>query len=185
MASDDLDVTGPARVRPLPPEVIERIAAGEVIERPASVARELIANALDAGATDVRVELREGGLRLLRVSDDGWGIAPDDLELAARTHTTSKARTLADLDALATLGFRGEALASVAAVAELTLASACDADGLAEVIILREGVCVARERTWWVRTALVGTRDRSVRCAGRTWSTRVISTPTPLPTACW
>ncbi|HEU5345889.1 MAG TPA: DNA mismatch repair endonuclease MutL [Ktedonobacterales bacterium] len=146
MASDDLDALGPARVWPLPPEVIERIAAGEVIERPASVARELIANALDAGATDVRVELREGGLRLLRVSDDGWGIAPDDLELAARTHTTSKARTLADLDALATLGFRGEALASVAAVAELTLASACDADGLAEVIILREGVCVARER---------------------------------------
>ncbi|MGH2503418.1 MAG: DNA mismatch repair endonuclease MutL, partial [Ktedonobacterales bacterium] len=143
MASDD---ETPARVRPLPPEVIERIAAGEVIERPASVARELIANALDAGATDVRVELREGGLRLLRVSDDGWGIAPDDLELAARTHTTSKARSLADLDALATLGFRGEALASVAAVAELTLASACDADGLAEVITLREGVCVARER---------------------------------------
>ncbi|HEY8324934.1 MAG TPA: DNA mismatch repair endonuclease MutL [Ktedonobacterales bacterium] len=143
MASDD---ETPARVRPLPPEVIERIAAGEVIERPASVARELIANALDAGATDVRVELREGGLRLLRVSDDGWGIAPDDLELAARTHTTSKARTLADLDALATLGFRGEALASVAAVAELTLASASDTHGLAEVITLREGVCVARER---------------------------------------
>ena len=152
MASDDQAAAGPAgptglaRVRPLPPEVIERIAAGEVIERPASVARELIANALDAGATDVRVELREGGLRLLRVSDDGWGIAPDDLELAARTHTTSKARTLADLDQLATLGFRGEALASIAAVAELTLASACDTSGLAEVITLREGVCVARER---------------------------------------
>src|SRR5512146_264720 len=125
MASDD-QLAGPARVRPLPPEVIERIAAGEVIERPASVARELIANALDAGAADVRVEMREGGLRLIRVSDNGWGIAPDDLELALRPHTTSKARTLGDLERLITLGFRGEALASIAAVAEVTLASACD-----------------------------------------------------------
>ena len=94
------DAAGPPRVRTLPPEVIERIAAGEVIERPASVARELIANALDAGATEVRVEMREGGLRMIRVSDDGWGIAADDLELAARPHTTSKAHALADLERL-------------------------------------------------------------------------------------
>ncbi len=146
-------------MQPLPPEVIERIAAGEVIERPASVARELIANALDAGATEVRVEMREGGLRLIRVSDDGWGIAPDDLELATQPHTTSKTRTLADLERLTTLGFRGEALASIATVAELTLASACDDAGLAEAITLRDGGCVARERLPRSRGVTATARD--------------------------
>ncbi|MDE3230144.1 MAG: ATP-binding protein, partial [Chloroflexota bacterium] len=150
---------GPPRVRELPPEMIERIAAGEVIERPASVARELIANALDAGATEARVEMREGGLRLLRVSDDGWGIAPDDLELAAHPHTTSKAWALADLERLTTLGFRGEALASIAAVAELTLASACDDGGLAEAITLRDGACVTRERLPRSRGVTATARD--------------------------
>jgi DNA mismatch repair protein MutL len=137
---------GPPRIQTLAPEVIERIAAGEVIERPASVARELIANALDAGATDVRVEMREGGLRLIRVSDNGWGIPADDLELATRPHTTSKTRTLADLERLTTLGFRGEALASIATVAELTLASASDDNGLADSVTLRGGDVVERER---------------------------------------
>lgn len=150
---------GPPRIRRLAPEIIERIAAGEVIERPASVARELVANALDSGATDVRVEMREGGLRLIRVSDDGWGIAPDDLELATHAHTTSKARTLADLDTLITLGFRGEALASIAAVAELTLTSASDDSGLADSITLRDGVCVARERLPRARGVTAAARD--------------------------
>ncbi len=149
----------PPRVYALAPEVIERIAAGEVIERPASVARELIANALDAGATVVRVELREGGLRLLRVSDDGWGIAPDDVELAARPHTTSKARAGADLDHLTTLGFRGEALPSIAAVAELTLASACDESGVAQMITLRDGVVIAREQAPRPRGVTATARD--------------------------
>src|SRR5215510_7691947 len=94
------------RVAPLPAEVVERIAAGEVIERPASVVRELIENALDAGATSIRIEIREGGLRLIRVADDGMGIAADDLELACRSHTTSKVRGLADLERIVTLGFR-------------------------------------------------------------------------------
>ncbi|HEX8982780.1 MAG TPA: DNA mismatch repair endonuclease MutL [Ktedonobacterales bacterium] len=133
------------RIRTLAPEVIERIAAGEVIERPASVARELIANALDAGATDVRIEMREGGLRLLRVTDNGWGIAAEDLELATQQHTSSKTGSLDDLARVTTLGFRGEALASIAAVAELTLASACDDGGLADTLTLRDGVIVARE----------------------------------------
>ncbi|HET9979166.1 MAG TPA: ATP-binding protein, partial [Ktedonobacterales bacterium] len=106
----------PERIAPLAREVVERIAAGEVIERPASVARELIANALDAGATSIRIEMRDGGLRLVRVSDDGEGILADDLPLAVTPHSTSKVRSLADLEQVATLGFRGEALASIAAV---------------------------------------------------------------------
>jgi DNA mismatch repair protein MutL len=128
----------------LPREVVERIAAGEVIERPASVVRELIENALDAGATSVRVELREGGLGLIRVADDGCGIPADALELACQPHTTSKIAALADLDAISSLGFRGEALASVFAVAEVEIASATDTDGLATTITLADGHATER-----------------------------------------
>ncbi len=131
--------------RLLPPAVIERIAAGEIIERPASVVRELIENALDAGATNLRVELREGGMRLLRVSDDGFGISADDLELACLPHATSKVRELDDLTRVRTLGFRGEALASIAAVAEIEIASAPDDSGLASVLAVGSGH--AAERT--------------------------------------
>src|SRR5215469_13622875 len=107
----------------LPPEVAERIAAGEVIERPVSVVKELLENALDAGANEIRVEVRGGGLRLLRVTDDGVGIPEHELEAACARHSTSKIRRVEDLDHLHTLGFRGEALASIAAVSELTLLS--------------------------------------------------------------
>src|SRR3989442_8022018 len=107
----------------LPIDVAERIAAGEVIERPVSVVKELIENALDAGAHEIRVEIRGGGLRLMRVIDDGYGIPEDELEQAYGRHTTSKISTVEDLSRLHTLGFRGEALASIAAVSELTLLS--------------------------------------------------------------
>src|SRR3989442_14512313 len=107
----------------LPADVAERIAAGEVIERPVSVVKELVENALDAGAHEVRVEIRGGGLRLMRVTDDGYGIPEDEVERACARHTTSKISTVEDLDHLHTLGFRGEALASIAAVSELTLLS--------------------------------------------------------------
>ncbi len=110
-------------IRPLPQDVAERIAAGEVIERPVSVVKELIENALDAGAREIRVEIRGGGLRLIRVTDDGIGIPEEELVQALARHSTNKIQRVEDLHSLQTLGFRGEALASIAAVSEITLVS--------------------------------------------------------------
>lgn len=109
------------KIHLLPEEVAQKIAAGEVIERPVSVVKELVENSLDAGATDVRVELLDGGKRLIKVQDDGSGMDREDAALCFRRHSTSKLATEEDLERIATLGFRGEALASIAAVSRLTL----------------------------------------------------------------
>src|SRR5258706_3424305 len=107
----------------LAPDVAERIAAGEGIERPFSAVKDLVENAIDADAHEIRVEIRGGGLRLMRIPDDGYGIPEDELERACARHSTSKISSVEDLERLHTLGFRGEALASIAAVSELTLLS--------------------------------------------------------------
>ena len=130
-------------IKLLEKHVSELIAAGEVIERPASIVKELLENAIDAKATAITVEIKRGGTESIRITDNGIGMEKEDIPLAFLRHATSKVRTQADLEHIATLGFRGEALASIAAVAKVELFSKTAQEPMGSHIVIHAGETIS------------------------------------------
>ncbi len=124
---------------------INQIAAGEVIERPASVIKEMVENSIDAGADKITVEIRNGGISYIKITDNGFGIAKDDLEIAFERHATSKIRNASDLDTVTSMGFRGEALASIAAIANVELVSKTKEQDVGYKIVVEAGNVLEKE----------------------------------------
>ena len=124
---------------------INQIAAGEVIERPASVIKEMVENSIDAGADKITVEIRNGGISYIKITDNGSGIAKDDLEIAFERHATSKIRHASDLDTVTSMGFRGEALASIAAIANVELVSKTKEQDVGYKIVVEAGNVLEKE----------------------------------------
>jgi len=145
LSSQELRLRESMPIRILPEEVASKIAAGEVVERPASVVKELVENSIDAVAGDVKVEMQEGGRRLIRVIDDGEGISADEVPVAFERYATSKLGAVEDLSHIATLGFRGEALSSIAAVSQLTVTTKARGEGVGTLLRLEGGRVVRHE----------------------------------------
>ena len=124
---------------------INKIAAGEVVERPASVVKELAENAIDAGATKISIEIKNGGISYIRITDNGKGIAKDDLEMAFERHATSKIRSAEDLNGVKSMGFRGEALASIAAIANVEMISKTEGAESGNRIVVEGGKIIEQE----------------------------------------
>ncbi|MBT7783173.1 MAG: DNA mismatch repair endonuclease MutL [Anaerolineae bacterium] len=133
-------------IKILPPELASQIAAGEVVERPASVVKELVENALDAGATEISISIEEAGKKLIEIADNGHGIPADEVSLAVERHSTSKLHSADQLFNIGTLGFRGEALASIGSVARLTLTSRTEADDVATRMLVEGGISTAPQQ---------------------------------------
>lgn len=126
---------------------INKIAAGEVIERPASVVKELVENSIDAGATNINIEIKNGGISYIRITDNGKGILPDDMEIAFERHATSKIRSADDLESVKSMGFRGEALASIASIARVEMKSKVAENPNGYEIVVEGGNVISKEET--------------------------------------
>jgi DNA mismatch repair protein MutL len=146
-------------IRILSPEVVSKIAAGEVIERPASVVKELIENSIDAGASEIKVEVRQGGRRLIRVIDDGGGIPAQEVELAFERHSTSKLKDAEDLYRIATLGFRGEALPSIAAVSKVTMVTRTKEQEIGVLLHVEGGKVIKQQKKGAPQGTVVSVED--------------------------
>ncbi|MBI4909705.1 MAG: DNA mismatch repair endonuclease MutL [Acidobacteria bacterium] len=147
------------RIQVLPDDLANKIAAGEVVERPASVVKELLENSLDAGSTDLRLDIDSGGRRLIRIADNGCGMLRDDALLAFERHATSKLRVAADLFSIATLGFRGEALPSIASVSRLTLETRSAEENIGSIVEVNGGKIIRYEEHALARGTTITVRD--------------------------